>query len=60
MNKSIRDAFEAGHAHGERTDLPEGHNVFKLASDKYPHRIQTELFEAFMRGWYAAKQVGQP
>lgn len=43
-----RAAFEAGYAHGKRTDLPARHNVLKFASDRYPDNDW--LFEAFMQG----------
>jgi len=42
-------AFEAGKAHGKRTDLPIGHSVHQYASDLYPSN--TSLWEAFLRGW---------
>ena len=50
---TIDQAFAAGKAHAERTDLPAGHNALKYASDKYP--ASDALFEAFMQGWDTIK-----
>jgi len=53
---TLDQAFAAGKAHAERTDLPAGHNALKYASDKYP--ASDALFEAFMQGWDIIKARG--